>query len=170
MDVDVIVEIPKGSRNKYEYDLELDRIRLDRMLFTSTGYPGDYGFVPDTIDEDGDPIDAVVLLDEPTFPGCIIRARVIAVFWMRDEERADAKLLCVSANDPRKSHLQELEDVPMHLIAEIWHFFEIYEALEPGKSLSGSRNWERRKDALQALEAAQRRFAEQRAVDVAAQA
>jgi inorganic pyrophosphatase len=167
VDVDVIVEIPKGSRNKYEYDLQLDRIRLDRMLFTSTGYPGDYGFVPGTVDEDGDPIDAVVLLDEPTFPGCIIRARIIAVFWMRDEEKADAKLLCVSANDPRKAHLQELEDVPMHLIAEIWHFFEIYEALEPGKSLSGTRNWERRKEALQALEAAQRRFAEQQPTDVA---
>jgi inorganic pyrophosphatase len=167
VDVDVIIEIPKGSRNKYEYDLQLDRIRLDRMLFTSTGYPGDYGFVPNTLAEDGDPIDAVVLLDEPTFPGCIIRARVIAVFWMRDEEKADAKLLCVSANDPRKAHLQELEDVPMHLIAEIWHFFEIYEALEPGKSLSGTRNWERRQEALQALEAAQRRFAEQQPTDVA---
>ena len=170
MDVDVIVEIPKGSRNKYEYDLRLDRIRLDRMLFTSTGYPGDYGFVPGTIAEDGDPIDVVVLLDEPTFPGCLIQVRVIAVFWMRDEERADAKLLCVPAHDPRKAHLQELEDVPMHLIAEIWHFFEIYEALEPGKSLSGTRNWERRDAAVAALEDARRRFAEQQSADVAAQA
>ena len=159
MDVDVIVEIPKGSRNKYEYDLELDRIRLDRMLFTSTGYPGDYGFVPDTLADDGAPIDAVVLLDEPTFPGCVIRARVIAVFWMRDQDRADAKLLCVPANDPRKAHLQELEDVPMHQIAEIWHFFEIYEALEPGKSLATSRNWERRKEATAAVEDARRRYA-----------
>jgi inorganic pyrophosphatase len=170
MDVDVIVEIPKGSRNKYEYDQRLDRIRLDRMLFTSTGYPGDYGFVPGTIAEDGDPIDVVVLLDEPTFPGCLIHVRVIAVFWMRDEERADAKLLCVPAHDPRKAHLQELEDVPMHLIAEIWHFFEIYEALEPGKSLSGTRNWERRDAAVAALEDARRRFAEQQSADVAAQA
>ena len=170
MDVDVIVEIPKGSRNKYEYDHDLDRIRLDRMLFTSTGYPGDYGFVPDTLAEDGDPIDVVVLLDEPTFPGCIIRARVIAVFWMRDEEKADAKLLCVSANDPRKAHLQDLGDVPMHLIAEIWHFFEIYEALEPGKSLAGTRGWERRKEALAALEDAQRRFAEQQPADIPAEA
>jgi inorganic pyrophosphatase len=170
MDVDVIVEIPKGSRNKYEYDQRLDRIRLDRMLFTSTGYPGDYGFVPGTIAEDGDPIDVVVLLDEPTFPGCLIHVRVIAVFWMRDEERSDAKLLCVPAHDPRKAHLQELEDVPMHLIAEIWHFFEIYEALEPGKSLSGTRNWERRDAAVAALEDARRRFAEQQSADVAAQA
>jgi inorganic pyrophosphatase len=170
VDVDVMIEVPKGSRNKYEFDLELGRIRLDRMLFTSTGYPGDYGFVPDTLAEDGDPIDVVVLLDEPTFPGCLIRARVLAVFWMRDEERADAKLLCVPAHDPRKAHLQELEDVPMHLIAEIWHFFEIYEALEPGKSLSGTRNWERRKEAVAALEDAQRRFAERQSADVAAPA
>jgi inorganic pyrophosphatase len=164
VDVDVIIEIPKGSRNKYEYDQEIDRIRLDRMLFTSTGYPGDYGFVPGTLAEDGDPIDAVVLLDDPTFPGCMIRVRVIAVFWMRDEQRADAKLLCVPANDPRKAHLQDLGDVPMHLIAEIWHFFEIYEALEPGKSLAGTRGWERRKEAVQALEDAQRRFADRSAV------
>jgi inorganic pyrophosphatase len=164
VDVDVIIEIPKGSRNKYEYDQGLDRIRLDRMLFTSTGYPGDYGFVPGTLAEDGDPIDVVVLLDDPTFPGCTILVRVIAVFWMRDEQRADAKLLCVPANDPRKAHLQDLGDVPMHLIAEIWHFFEIYEALEPGKSLAGTRGWERRKEAIQALEDAQRRFAEQDAV------
>ena len=170
MDVDVIVEIPKGSRNKYEYDLELDRIRLDRMLFTSTGYPGDYGFVPGTLAEDGDPIDVVVLLDDPTFPGCMIRVRVIAVFWMRDENRADAKLLAVPANDPRKAHLQELEDVPMHVIAEIWHFFEIYEALEPGKSLAGTRGWERSKEAIQALEAAQRRFAERPSADATAPA
>ncbi len=159
MDVDVIVEIPKGSRNKYEYDLALDRIRLDRMLFTSTGYPCDYGFVPDTLAEDGDPIDALVMLTEPTFPVCLVPARVIAVFWMRDEDRADAKLLCVPAEDPRKAHLQELEDVPMHQIAEIWHFFDIYKRLEPGKSTE-TRGWERRKDALQALEDARRRFAE----------
>ena len=170
MDVDVIIEIPKGSGTSTSTTNELGRIRLDRMLFTSTGYPGDYGFVPDTLAEDGDPIDVVVLLDEPTFPGCLINARVIAVFWMRDEERADAKLLCVPANDPRKAHLQDLEDVPMHLIAEIWHFFEIYEALEPGKSLAGTRGWERRKEATQALEDARRRFAEQLAPDAGAQA
>jgi inorganic pyrophosphatase len=160
MDVDVIVEIPKGSRNKYEFDPRLGRIRLDRMLFSATVYPSDYGFVPDTLGEDGDPIDALVLLDEPTFPGCLVRARIIAVFWMRDEEGPDAKLLCVPADDPRQAHLQELEDVPMHQITEIWHFFDIYKALEPGKS-SETRGWERRKDAVRALEEARRRFAEQ---------
>ena len=162
MEVDVIVEIPKGSRNKYEYDPAVDRIRLDRMLFTATGYPGDYGFVPDTLAEDGDPIDVVVLLDEPTFPGCVIRVRIIAVYWMRDEEGPDAKLLCVPANDPRKAHLQELEDVPMHQIAEIWHFFNVYKALEPGKE-TVSRGWERSAAAVAALEDARRRFAEERA-------
>ena len=125
MDVDVVVEIPKGSRNKYEYDHDRDRIRLDRMLFTATGYPSDYGFVPDTLAEDGEAIDALVLLQEPTFPGCIVRARVIAVFWMRDGGRPDAKLLCVPATDPRHAHLQDLGDVPMHQISEIWHFFQM---------------------------------------------
>jgi inorganic pyrophosphatase len=159
VDVDVVVEIPKGSRNKYQYDLALDRIRLDRMLFTSTGYPSDYGFVPDTLAEDGDPIDALVLLDEPTFPGCIVRARVIAVFWMRDEDGPDAKLLCVPADDPRHAHLQDLGDVPMYQISEIWHFFNIYKALEPGKS-SESRGWERCTAAVEAVESARRRFAD----------
>jgi inorganic pyrophosphatase len=158
VDVDVLVEIPKGSRNKYEFDPRVNRIRLDRMLFTATGYPGDYGFVPDTLAEDGDPIDALLLLQEPTFPGCLVRARIIAVFWMQDEEGPDAKLLCVPADDPRHAHLQELEDVPIHQIAEIWHFFDIYKALEPNKSTE-TRGWERRRDALRALEEAQQRFA-----------
>jgi inorganic pyrophosphatase len=162
VDVDVIVEIPKGSRNKYEYDLSCDRIRLDRMLFTATGYPGDYGFVPDTLAEDGDPIDAMIMLEEPTFPGCVVRSRVIAVFWMQDEAGPDAKLLCVPAGDPRYTHLQELEDVPMHQIAEIWHFFDVYKALEPNKK-SLTRGWERCAPAISALEDAQRRFTDQRA-------
>lgn len=159
MDVDVVVEIPKGSRNKYEFDSAVNRIRLDRMLFTATSYPSDYGFVPDTLAEDGDPLDALVLLDEPTFPGCIVRARVIAEFWMHDEAGPDAKLLCVPATDPRWKHLQDLGDVPMHRITEIWHFFEIYKALEPEKS-SETRGWEKAKDAVRTVEDAQRRFAE----------
>jgi inorganic pyrophosphatase len=159
VDVDVIVEIPKGSRNKYEYDPRVDRIRLDRMLFTATGYPGDYGFVPDTLAEDGDPIDVLLLLDEPTFPGCLVRARIIAVFWMRDEEGPDAKLLGVPAGDPRHANLQDLEDVPVYQVAEIWHFFDVYKTLEPGKE-SETRGWERRNEAELALEDARRRFAE----------
>jgi inorganic pyrophosphatase len=160
VDVDVVVEIPKGSRNKYEYDLRLDRIRLDRMLFTATGYPGDYGFVPDTLAEDGDPIDALLLLEEPTFPGCLVHARVIAVFWMRDEAGPDAKLLCVPADDPRHAHLRELEDVPMHQVAEIWHFFDIYKRIEPHKTTETGR-WEGSREAAGALAEARQRFAEQ---------
>ena len=109
---------------------------------------------------DGDPIDALLLLAEPTFPGCMVRARVIAVFWVDDTRGPDAKLLCVPATDPRQLHLQELEDVPMHQIAEIWHFFEIYEALAPDKSAE-TRGWERRGKAVEALEDARRRFADQ---------
>ena len=100
MDVDVVIEIPMGQRNKYEMDHATGRIRLDRMLFTSTRYPADYGFIEDTLADDGDPLDALVLLDEPTFPGCLINCRVIGMFRMRDEKGADDKVLCVPATDP----------------------------------------------------------------------
>jgi inorganic pyrophosphatase len=100
VDVEVVVEIPRGSRNKYEMDHANGQIRLDRMLFTSTRYPLDYGFIPDTLAEDGDPLDALVMLDEPTFPGCLVRARPVAVFWMNDEKGPDAKILTVPARGP----------------------------------------------------------------------
>jgi inorganic pyrophosphatase len=131
--VEVIVEIPKGSRNKYEVDHDTGAVWLDRHLFTSTAYPADYGFIPHTLGEDGDPLDALVLLDEPTFPGCHIRARAIGLFRMRDEKGPDAKILCVPDADPRWSSLQDLRDLPEHLLAEIGHFFEVYKALEPHK-------------------------------------
>ena len=115
MDIEVIVEIPQGSRNKYEMDHETGRIRLDRMLFTSTRYPLDYGFVPGTLGEDGDPLDALVILDEPTFPGCYVLARPVAVFWMHDEYGPDAKILTVPAHDPRAVGIRDLPDVPAHL-------------------------------------------------------
>jgi inorganic pyrophosphatase len=101
VEVDITVEVPQGSRNKYEYDPAIDAIRLDRMLFTSTRYPHDYGFIPGTLAEDGDPLDAMVILDEPTFPGCLILVRPIGVFWMTDEKGPDAKILTVPASDPR---------------------------------------------------------------------
>ena len=106
MEFDVVIEIPKGQRNKYEMDHETGRIRLDRMLFTSTRYPADYGFIEDTLADDGDPLDALVLLEEPTFPGCLIRCRAIGMFRMRDEKGADDKVLCVAATDPRMAHLK----------------------------------------------------------------
>ena len=111
MEIEVVVEIPQGSRNKYEMDHATGRIRLDRMLFTSTCYPLDYGFVPDTLAEDGDPLDALVMLDEPTFPGCLVLARPVGVFWMHDEHGPDAKVLAVPARDPRYDGMRDLADV-----------------------------------------------------------
>src|ERR1700729_4355123 len=133
VDFDVIIEIPKGQRNKYEMDHASGRIRLDRMLFTSTRYPADYGYVDDTLADDGDPLDALVILDEPTFPGCLIRCRAIGMFRMRDEKGLDDKLLCVAATDPRMSGLADIDDVNEFDLLEIQHFFEVYKALEPGK-------------------------------------
>jgi inorganic pyrophosphatase len=133
MDVDVTIEIPKGQRNKYEMDHRTGRIRLDRMLFTATRYPADYGFVEDTLAADGDPLDALILLDEPTFPGCLVTARPIGMFGMRDENGLDNKILCVPAADPRMEYLQDIHDVPEFALQEIRHFFEVYKALEPGK-------------------------------------
>jgi len=128
--VDVFVEIPAGSRNKYEWDFRIRRFRLDRMLFSAVHYPGDYGFVPGTFSEDGDPLDSLVLLGEPTFPGCVIIARIIGVFWMADEKGPDAKLITVPDSDPRWSHVHDLADIPRHLLDEVSHFFSIYKNLE----------------------------------------
>src|SRR5271166_5504862 len=131
--IEVIVEIPRGSRNKYEYDHDRHIMRLDRRLFSATFYPADYGFVPDTLAEDGDPLDALVLLEDPTFPGCLVRVRVVGVFFMRDEKGRDAKLITVLEHDPNYDRVRDLEDLPDHLLREIEHFFSIYKDLEPGK-------------------------------------
>jgi len=160
MEFDVIIEIPKGQRNKYEMDHVTGRIRLDRMLFTSTRYPSDYGFVADTLADDGDPLDALVLLEEPTFPGCVIQCRAIGMFRMRDEMGADDKVLCVPATDPRHDHLQDIEDVPAFDRLEIQHFFQVYKQLEPGKSVEGY-NWAGREAAEEEIEACRRRAADQ---------
>ena len=137
MDIEVVVEIPKGSRNKYEMDHDSGAIWLDRHLFTAMSYPADYGFIPHTLAEDGDPLDILLLLDEPTFPGCHVRARPIGVFRMRDDKGIDAKILCVPADDPRWSDIQDLDDVRPHLRNEIRHFFEAYKELEPEKFSRG---------------------------------
>lgn len=141
MDLDMVVEIPQGSRNKYEMDHDTGRIRLDRTLFTATRYPADYGYFPDTVAEDDDPLDAVVPLDQPTFPGCTVRVRPIAVFWMRDESGPDAKIVCVRSDDPRWDAIRSLDDVPLHWRNAIGHFFDIYKTLEPGKSAE-TRGWQ----------------------------
>ena len=157
MEIEVVIEIPQGSRNKYEMDHAAGRIRLDRMLFTSACYPLDYGFVPDTLAEDGDPLDAMVLLDAATFPGCTIRVRPIGVFWMHDEHGPDAKLLCVPASDPRWHATHEIDDLPAHVRNEIGHFFEVYKDLEPGKH-TDVRGWQDRPEAEATLTAAYDRY------------
>lgn len=146
MEFDVTIEIPKGSRNKYEIDHHTGRIMLDRTLFTATQYPADYGFIDDTLGQDGDPLDALVLLASPTFPGCLVRARAIGMFRMTDEAGPDDKVLCVSANDPRQAHLQDISDVNEFERLEIEHFFSVYKDLEPGKSVEGAM-WVGRGDA-----------------------
>ncbi len=138
MEFDVTIEIPKGQRNKYEMDHVTGRIRLDRMLFTATRYPADYGFIEDTLADDGDPLDALVLLEEPTFPGCLIKCRAIGMFRMRDEKGMDDKVLCVPATDPRMAHLRDISDVSDFDKLEIQHFFEVYKALEPGKEVEAA--------------------------------
>lgn len=128
--VDVFVEIPKGSRNKYEWDHHHRRFTLDRMLFSAVHYPGDYGFVPDTMSGDDDPLDALVLLGEPTFPGCTITARVIGVFDMTDDKGFDAKIITVADADPRWAGVHDLPDMPGHMLEEVQHFFSVYKDLE----------------------------------------
>ena len=157
MEFDVVIEIPGGSKNKYEVDHKSGRIRLDRTLFTSTRYPYDYGFIDDTLGLDGDPLDAMVLLSEPTFPGCVIRCRTIGMFRMTDEAGGDDKLLCVPAGDPRMLKFQNISDVEEFDRLEIQHFFEVYKDLEPGKSVEGS-TWADKDDAEQEVRNSQQRF------------
>jgi inorganic pyrophosphatase len=155
VDVEMIVEIPKGSRNKYEMDHALGRIRLSRMLFTSTRYPVDYGYVPGTLAEDGEPLDVMVLLEDPTFPGCSIMVRPVGLFWMSDEGGPDA-------HDPRYDGYRELRYLPEHLLSEIRHFFEIYKALEPGKG-TDIRGWQDRPSAEREISDAVKRYEAARA-------
>jgi inorganic pyrophosphatase len=156
---DVVVEIPEGSRNKYEMDHECGRIRLDRMLFTATKYPADYGYIEHTLGGDGDPLDALVTVGEPTFPGCVILCRAIGMYVMRDEKGPDEKILCFPAHDPRYTEVQDIEDVPEFDRMEITHFFEVYKDLEPGKSVEGS-HWEGRDQAYAEIAASRARAAE----------
>ena len=153
----MVVEIPKGSRNKYEIHHDTGEVWLDRTLFTATQYPADYGFVPRTLAEDGDPLDVLVLLDEPTFPGCHVCARPVAVFWMTDEKGPDAKVLCVPARDQRWSKVVDEGDFDEHLLKEISHFFEVYKDLEPDK-LTLTEGWGGRADAEAEVDASRRRF------------
>lgn len=154
--IEVVVEIPKGSRNKYEYDHHTGRIRLDRMLFSSVHYPSDYGFVIDTLAEDGDPLDALVLVGEPTFPGCEITAKPIGLFRMWDEMGRDDKILCVPVKDPQWNWINQLADMPQNMLREIEHFFAVYKELEEKKV--GVDGWEPLPAALEVIEASRRRY------------
>jgi inorganic pyrophosphatase len=125
------IEIPQGSRNKYEYDKPTRTFRLDRVLFSSVHYPTDYGFIPDTLGEDGDPLDILVIVHEPTFPGCLIPARVLGGLDMSDEKGSDFKVLAVPVGDPRFSHVHTLKELGDHWLREIETFFATYKLLEP---------------------------------------
>jgi len=155
----VIIEIPKGSRNKYEYDKEKKMIKFDRMLFSSMVYPCDYGFFPDTLALDGDPLDVLVLTWEPTFPGCLIDVHPVALFDMEDDKGRDEKILCVPESDPLWNHIESIEQVPPHLLKEIPHFFETYKHLENKHvEIIG---WEGLDAAVEILREAKSRYKEQ---------
>ncbi len=157
--VNVVVEIPKGSGHKYEYDPELDAICLDRTLYSPMHYPGDYGFIPGTLAEDGDTLDALILLEQPTFPGCVIRARPIGVLNMIDEGQQDAKVLAVSLGDPRMERIKSFHNVDEHLLREIRYFFETYGELE-GKETK-TQDWRDAEEAMKIITAACERFRQQ---------
>ena len=146
MHIDVTVEIPKGQRNKYQNHHHTGRIRLDRYLYTSMGYPADYGYIEDTLGEDGDPLDALVLLPEPVYPGVIIESRPVGMFQMTDEAGGDDKILCVPAGDPRFDHVTDIGDVASFELQTIKHFFVHYKELEPGKYVQAA-DWADRQAA-----------------------
>ena len=157
MEFDVLIEIPKGDRNKYEMDHASNRLRLDRTLFTATQYPADYGYIEDTLGMDGDPLDALVLVQEPTFPGCLVLTRAIGMFRMTDEKGGDDKVLCVPAGDPRQEHLRDIHHLSEYDRLEIQHFFEVYKDLEPGKSVEGA-TWTGREEAEQEIQESYDRY------------
>ena len=154
--VDVFVEVPMGSRNKYEWDFERRTFVLDRMLFSAVRYPGDYGFIPNTLALDGDHLDALVILGEPTFPGCTVQARILGMLDMSDDKGRDEKILVVADHDPRWRSLRFLNDVPQHLLDEIAHFFGIYKDLE--QKLVDIRGWKNREAALATIEESRARY------------
>jgi inorganic pyrophosphatase len=156
--LDVVIEIPRGSRNKYEYDHVAGVMRLDRRLFSATVYPADYGFVPDTLADDGDPLDVLVLLEDPTFPGCWVTARPIGVFWMEDEKGADAKVICVPLDDPIYEQVDDITELRPTLLDEIAHFFDVYKMLEPD-ARTDTRGYEGRDAAWAEIDACRARYA-----------
>lgn len=151
-----VVEIPKGVRNKYEYDPELGGIKFDRLLMSAAPYPADYGYIPNTLGQDGDVLDALVCLTEPTFPGCLIPVKPVGMFKMRDEKGVDDKIICVPLADPNWNGVDELDDLPELLRQEIEQFFSIYKDLEHKEVIVGG--WCPRDAALEEIDAARERF------------
>ena len=154
-----IVEIPKGSRNKYEYDAELGAIKLDRFISASVVYPTDYGYLPETLAPDGDPLDVLVCVSEPTFPGCIVPSKAIGVFLMEDEKGRDDHVVCVPCSDPGWNGLNDVDELPAQLRAEIGHFFAVYKDLDQGRH-SEVRGWADRDTTQQTIERARKCFRE----------
>jgi inorganic pyrophosphatase len=152
-----VVEIPRGSRNKYEYDPVLRAIKLDRFISASVVYPTDYGYVPETLAVDGDPLDVLVCVSEPTFPGCVVPAKPIGLFKMKDEKGPDDHVVCVPCNDPGWNSLEEVDDLPAQLRSEIGHFFDIYKDLDPDR-YSEVTGWDDRAAALETIEKAKEMY------------
>ena len=158
MEFDITIEIPRGQRNKYEIDHDSGRLRLDRYLYTPMAYPADYGFIEDTLGEDSDPLDAMVLLPQPVYPGVLVLSRPVAMFRMVDEAGGDDKVLCVPAGDPRWDHIQDLHEVEQLELDGILHFFMHYKDLEPGKFVETA-DWVGRAEAEAEVERSRARFA-----------
>jgi len=154
--VRMVVEIPRNSSNKYEYDANLGVFRLDRALYSPMHYPGDYGFIPGTLAEDGDPIDVLTLIDEPTFPGCLMEVRPVGILDMVDSSKPDQKILAVPYRDPRFDEFRNVEHIPQHTRKEIEHFFQIYKELE-GKTVR-TQGWLGREEAHKHFQEARLRF------------
>lgn len=149
-EVNVIIEIPRFSTNKYEYDPDMDAMKLDRVLYSPLFYPWDYGFLPRTTYLDGDPIDALVLVSHPTYPGIVVEAKPIGVLEMIDQGMPDEKLLCVASKDPRFGNRERMKDIHQHTLDEVVHFFEIYKQLE-NKAVE-IKGWKKREFAYEIIE------------------
>ena len=134
--INAVVEIPSGSSNKYEYDVGLGVFRLDRVLYSPVHYPADYGFIPSTLAADGDPLDILIMISRPTFPGCLLEARPVGILEMVDDKGVDEKILAAAQHDPRDDRIKDLSDVEPHILQEIKHFFNVYKNLEGKTSLT----------------------------------
>lgn len=156
--VDAFIEIPTGSQNKYEFDPETGKFKLDRVLYSPMHYPTEYGYLENTLALDGDPLDILVYTTFPTFPGCVIETRVIGVLKMSDDKGQDEKLLGVPINDPRFDHIKDLNDMPEHVLKEIAHFFQVYKDLENKETVI--EGWEGPEEAAKLIDECIARYKE----------